>query len=415
MKYLIYILLLTTTLSYSRGPLISDSKVGAPLFSLEVFKYFTEDFNLETKEGTFKVDCYLKIGNDRLSFKKDGDKYKASFTAAVAVFSKDNDDIPIIQKRKNFTVYADTFTETEDYLEREIVSFILDIPTGEYEIVCDITDNNTKRSYRRSESVDFYYFGKTGVTELVLYNSKKSIFNIDSITPIVDNTLRKFDKQLGIYFEVFTLEQNQKYDVSYKIIDNKQDRVVYTNNFTKLSKSHISKELIWLTLEETTIGNFKVILEVSSAGKTFTREKEFAVRWKDISADVSNIKKAIEQMIFVVEGDSLDSVLVKSDDYQKKWFKEYWQSFDPNPDTDDNPVMNEYYRRINYANVNFKSGSKPGWKTDRGQVYCMMGEPDEIQSYAFPKKRNPYEVWIYYSKGVQYIFDYFAGDYILRK
>lgn len=49
----------------------------------------------------------------------------------------------------------------------------------------------------------------------------------------------------------------------------------------------------------------------------------------------------------------------------------------------------EHYRRIAFANEHFASGI-PGWRTDRGRVYIIFGQPDEIESAA-PAK----EVWRY--------------------
>lgn len=38
----------------------------------------------------------------------------------------------------------------------------------------------------------------------------------------------------------------------------------------------------------------------------------------------------------------------------------------------------KYYERIAYANENFTSGI-PGWRTDRGRTYIVLGKPDKIE------------------------------------
>ena len=77
--------------------------------------------------------------------------------------------------------------------------------------------------------------------------------------------------------------------------------------------------------------------------------------------------------------------------------------------------MEEYYRRISFADINFSVPKKKGWKTDMGKVLCIMGDPDEVQSYSFTRNSRPYEVWIYYEFGTQYIFDYIGGEFRLKK
>ncbi len=53
----------------------------------------------------------------------------------------------------------------------------------------------------------------------------------------------------------------------------------------------------------------------------------------------------------------------------------FWQRRDPDPATEANPVREEHYRRLAYANQHFSEGRR-GWRTDRGRVYVIHGEPD---------------------------------------
>lgn len=53
----------------------------------------------------------------------------------------------------------------------------------------------------------------------------------------------------------------------------------------------------------------------------------------------------------------------------------------------------EHYRRIEYANARFRASAVPGWRTDRGRLYIVMGPPDEID---VQPERN-LEVWRYSS------------------
>ena len=39
--------------------------------------------------------------------------------------------------------------------------------------------------------------------------------------------------------------------------------------------------------------------------------------------------------------------------------------------------------------------SKVGWKTDRGRVYVLYGEPSEIEKFPNQMDQKPYEIWHY--------------------
>ena len=66
---------------------------------------------------------------------------------------------------------------------------------------------------------------------------------------------------------------------------------------------------------------------------------------------------------------------------EREQFKEiFWRDRNPEPDSPINPVREEHYRRLAYADEHFASGI-PGRKTDRGHIYIIWGPPDEIEPH----------------------------------
>ena len=70
-----------------------------------------------------------------------------------------------------------------------------------------------------------------------------------------------------------------------------------------------------------------------------------------------------------------------TEDERQRFIEQFWRRRDPDPRTAINEFKEEHYRRIAYANERFHSG-KEGWRSDRGRVYIIHGEPAEIESYA---------------------------------
>src|SRR5213594_3741969 len=70
---------------------------------------------------------------------------------------------------------------------------------------------------------------------------------------------------------------------------------------------------------------------------------------------------------------------LETDDERERFIEEFWRRRDPDPDTDENEYREEYYERIAYANEHFASGI-PGWKSDRGRIWIMFGNPDETET-----------------------------------
>jgi GWxTD domain-containing protein len=69
-----------------------------------------------------------------------------------------------------------------------------------------------------------------------------------------------------------------------------------------------------------------------------------------------------------------------TDEERENFIEQFWARRNPDPREPGNQFKIEHYRRIVYANERFASGI-PGWKTDRGLIYILYGEPDGKESH----------------------------------
>lgn len=82
-------------------------------------------------------------------------------------------------------------------------------------------------------------------------------------------------------------------------------------------------------------------------------------------------------------------------DAKKKFLFNFWKLRDTNPSTIDNEFKKEYFKKVEYANINFSILQKKGWRTDRGRFYIVYGVPDEIERYPNQTDSRPHEIWFY--------------------
>jgi GWxTD domain-containing protein len=78
-----------------------------------------------------------------------------------------------------------------------------------------------------------------------------------------------------------------------------------------------------------------------------------------------------------------------------------WNAFltetDPDPSTRDHEGLREYFDRLRQANARFREDATPGWQTDRGRVFLLLGEPDQVLD-RYPNdatQRGRVQVWEY--------------------
>ena len=63
---------------------------------------------------------------------------------------------------------------------------------------------------------------------------------------------------------------------------------------------------------------------------------------------------------------------------REAFIEDFWEKRDPSPGTEENENRMEYQRRLAYVDRYFKekSNKSPGWDSDRGRIYLLLGPPD---------------------------------------
>lgn len=130
------------------------------------------------------------------------------------------------------------------------------------------------------------------------------------------------------------------------------------------------------------------------------------------------VEKEIEYIQYIAFGDEQAEFKRITDLVGKRRaLFEFWKKRDPDPTTRINETKSEYLSRVEYANRNFRSAGKEGWRTDRGRVYIVYGPPNEYERHPSAIDTKSYEIWYYHNiqGGVEFVFvdkSNFA-DYIL--
>jgi GWxTD domain-containing protein len=107
-----------------------------------------------------------------------------------------------------------------------------------------------------------------------------------------------------------------------------------------------------------------------------------------------------EDVVYIISSLERDVFLKLTTDRERDLFIEaFWKQRDPTPGTPENEVRTEHYRRINYANHFFgRKAPKPGWRTDQGRIYIILGEPNDIQRLEGKTQTYAAEIWFYQGK-----------------
>lgn len=104
-----------------------------------------------------------------------------------------------------------------------------------------------------------------------------------------------------------------------------------------------------------------------------------------------------EEVVYIISQKEREVFLRLENDRQRDIFIEaFWKQRDPNPNTPENEFKVEHYRRLEYANKHFgKESPGPGWRSDMGKIYIMLGEPQSTEKYENLYDLYPTIIWFY--------------------
>jgi len=82
---------------------------------------------------------------------------------------------------------------------------------------------------------------------------------------------------------------------------------------------------------------------------------------------------------------------LKKRNEQLRFIEYFWRRRDPKPETPQNEFRMQFFSRVNHCEEYFKIGKKPGWDSQRGQIFIVLGPPSEM------RKGVKTDTWTYYN------------------
>lgn len=137
------------------------------------------------------------------------------------------------------------------------------------------------------------------------------------------------------------------------------------------------------------------------AGGDEKLERVGFIKGSDISKRIyEDLDQSIQMMSYITSGEKISEMMkddmpgIKLNRFNKAWQRLYGESAQTE--------MQLYYQKIYEAEEKFIEGNVPGWKTDRGKIYVLYGEPEGVSEVNI--KGKPYLRWIYPSWSLSFLF-----------
>jgi len=379
-------------------------------------KYYQDFMSFIGENDKTRLDFFIQVPYNAVQFVKTGQGFEAAYTVTVSVFDEGQKNL-ITEKIWNEKIVAISFELTNSPENFNLGHRSFELAPGVYSIKTSMFDKDSKNEYSSENKIAIKQFTTVpSLSDIMLISKRTMVEGNSKIIPNVSRNIVTDRDPLSTFFEIYSDTISNLF-VDYEIFDENETSVYKSTKEVGIKKGN---NQIFNNIDSLVLDLGKNLLKISlrdSTGKVYdTSAKSFISRWVGVPASLADLDKAIEQMVYLASSEDLN--FIKEPDIRRekaKRFVAFWRKQDPNPADEYNPVFNEYYNRVAYADQNFTSYSLEGWRSDRGMVMIILGAPDNIDRHPFEYYAKPYEVWQYYNLNKQFLFvDYTGfGDYRL--
>ena len=383
-----------------------------------IFGQSSDDLQTIVLKGGLKdkVFIFFTIEYPQLTFIRSGNKFKASATFSVEVYDS---TMNLYRDKKTKEVFVENYKQTK--LPKELgFLFYVDLPTGDYFLKSTLYLNNE--------------------SSLVTFPTKKinGTSSIDYIPYLVlkDNINNGKGKvvSLGDYYplnnETNTLVFLTNTDLTDANLVVKQfGNVIFKGKLSfdslKFINLHLSDGELFAQFQHgiselntyQSVGAFsklipgKASIFIDNGKSTFHRN--INVYWKHKPKIFNNWDAIVEVMSFVFPEKEIKKLKNSNSKTQMRDIFSVWAKYDDDSTTAYNPLMDEFFRRVDYADEHFSVSKKlRGYLTDRGKIFIQNGKPFNIKR-DFTDLDFSREIWSYGNRKFIFIDKRGLGEYKL--
>ena len=330
-----------------------------------------------TSNDSVIYDFFYSIPYKHMVFEKNDKFFKTSLSSNINITNKGQ---LIYSKSWYDEIVAEYYEDTKVF--KKSFSKSIKLPRKENFLSLVIND------YKNNK----YWFLDTLITDkeyrylsnISVYTKKDDGFNLLKESYIDDKS-----DTIWLKFQLLDDNFNEKFEITLSEFGLPSKVYTLTNEDIKSNKINYFP----ITLED-----FENKVKISSKYKDEYREIFLRLMIDNNEVNFDDLIGPIEYLlsrkdyITYIDLDTLSRI-----DY----IKGFWE------DKYNENLLNEFYNRVKYSNINFFGLNDKGWKSDRGRIYILHGPPLSI-NFEF-NEDGDFEIWTYASR--KFIFKNKFGNY----
>jgi GWxTD domain-containing protein len=396
------------------------------------------------------LEIYYSFYQPQLKQVNTDNELKVKGILNIKILNKATSDTVVNRNYQFENIISDSMSLNHQKSFTGNMAYIL--PLGEYNCVFTGMDGN---DMSRLDSISFpltisalpkdrFAISDLEIASLIKHSEDNQSMFFKNTYEVVPNPSGIFGQEIPVlyfYAELYNLEkdiQSENLKVDHMLL-NSSNKTVYKKSRLFPRNSGSAVDVGAINISDLVSGAYTLVdvatdsakkLTVYSSKKIFIYNPSVVDTTPEIMVDNSVLTSEFASM----SEEELDEIFAESkyiaaksekdqwltlnnEEAKKKFLFDFWKTRDLTPATPVNEYKREYFERVKKANTLYTNIQQKGWKTDRGRVLLVFGEPSEIERYPNQVDSKPYEIWNYHELegGVIFVFADLTGfsDYQL--
>ena len=317
----------------------------------------------------------LSLANSAITFQRSGAEFVGQYRVE-AIFRGDSGLVPTRHIARDEEVRVRSFQETLRADESVIFQQFVTLPPGAYTVSVMVRDRNGP-AFARTERVDTApdLWRRSGLAAPIPIYQGAGRTQTAALPIFLANpraTLPYGTDTLHFYLEAYGLTVGTR--IVTRVVDG-SDRELWRDTVALRGDASLAAAAIAVAPDRLPVGQAELQTSPAAGGDT-TRTRflvSFSNQWV-----ITNFEEMLNLLRYFDAQEWVDSLRKAPPDQRPGVWRAFWKATDPVAITPENEALDDYFRRVQQANVRFPDEGEPGWLTDRGEVLITLGEPDEV-------------------------------------
>lgn len=357
-------------------------------------------FLAAARPETTHVVLTLSFAPSALRFAREADnRFRANYTVSLIAM---RDGQRALSMEATEAVVVGTFRETERADESVIFQEILDLAPGVYRATLVLRDVSSQRGVVEEFELTVPELGAAMLSSpipvtQILPRAQRDSLPFILVRPRATATFG-VDSALPVYIESYAVGDT----ALTMLARGESGRTLWTEPVRVAPFEGLSAGLVEVPLARLGIGVSQLLFVRPGSADT-SSTYVFVGFGEDLP--IARFEDMLAFLRYFATPSRIQRLREAPEEERPAAWAAFVQETDSVPGTAVHEDLRDYFARLVRANARFREESTPGWTSDRGRAFIVLGEPDQIVEPQFSDfQRNRQQLWEYRSRGFQLVF-----------